>query len=360
MDIQPSDLRKYRFFSTLSDKALEILCGKLEIVRFQRGDTVIEAGAPGDAFYFVKDGRLEVSGKTPDGQKAALSVIGSGHGFGEMALLSCSSRSCSVAAASPATLYRLAKTDFDDIVLHESAFKDMLLKKVENYEHYNRIKMLQPFALLEPDRMYALLARMAEEVFQPGQDIIRQGEKGDFYYIVQSGKVAVLKRKKGSDEEQQVALLSDGEGFGEEALIRDDPRNATCRAIEETTVLALDKTDFARILKDSFLEYIYSEDIDLDTYMDKYIIIDARIPPEHEEEHIHGSVNIPLEQLRHKYAELDHSKEYITYCTNDSRGMVAAFLLKNHGFRARCLRGGVSGWLGEVVTGSSGIHMPMQ
>jgi len=356
--LQISDLRKYKYFSSLSDNSLGTLSQKLASVEFGAGKEIIREGVAGDAFYFVKQGRLEVTKKTDSGQEAKLSVLGSGQGFGEMELLTCSARFCSVRALTSVTLYRLSKKDFEEIVLHESAFKNMLLRKAEEYSHYNKIKTLQPFALLEPDKMYALLSRMSEKTFALGEDIIVQGEKGDYYYIVKSGRVAVLKRNKGEPDMKQVAVLSDGDGFGEEALIRDDPRNATCRAIEETIVYALDKVDFAQILKTSFLENIYSEDIPLDTYLEKYTIIDARVPSEYEEEHIKGAVNVPVEVLRLKYAELDPSKKYITYCTNDARGMVAAFLLKNHGFDAKCLRGGVSGWEGPVIANHDGVHLP--
>jgi CRP-like cAMP-binding protein len=358
MSLQASDLKKYNYFSSLSDESLNLLAGKLTRVDFPAGTTVVQEGVIGDFFYFVKKGRLEVTKRTKSGQEAKLSVIGSGHGFGEMALLTCSARVCSVRALTGATLYRLSKSYFDEIVLHEAAFKSILLKKAEGFSRYNKIKTLKPFALLEPDKMYALLARMTEKTYGLGDDIIVQGESGDCYYIVKSGSVAVLQTKKGDTEARQVAVLAEGDGFGEEALIRDDPRNATCRALEETVVYALDKEDFNRIIKASFLENVFSEEIDPAEYLDKYVVIDARIPPEYEEEHIRGAVNIPLEVLRGKYQELDPDKEYITYCTNDSRGMVAAFLLKNQGFKARCLRGGVSGWTGPVVTASDGVHMP--
>ncbi len=358
MKIQPSDLRKYNYFSSLSGYALEVLARKLKIVGFPAGKEIVKEGAVGDSFYFVKQGRLEITQKTKSGQVAKLSVIGSGHGFGETALLTCSVRSGSVRAVTAVTLYELSKADFEDIVLHESAFKNMLLKKAEDYAHYNKIKTLQPFVLLEPDRMYALLARMTEKTYGIGEDIIAQGEKGDYFYIIKSGSVAVLQKKKGGQEAKQAATLGEGDGFGEEALIRDDPRNATCRALEETVVYALDKVDFNQILKSSFLDNIFSEDIDVNTYREKYVIIDARIPQEYEEEHIEGAVNIPVEELRKKYAELDPKKAYITYCTNDARGMVAAFLLKNRGFKAKCLRGGVSSWTGPVVTGGDGVHLP--
>jgi CRP-like cAMP-binding protein len=358
MGLQASDLRKYNYFSSLSDESLATLCGKLTLETYPPGTEIIEEGRPGDCFYFVKEGRLEMTKKAKSGQQAKLSVIGSGHGFGEMALLTCSVRACSVRTLTDAALYRLAKRDFENIVLHEAAFKSMLLKRAQDYSQYNRIKTLQPFALLEPDKMYALLSRMTEKTYTLGEDIIVQGDKGDFFYIVKSGRVAVLKKNKGEQETKQVAVLEEGAGFGEEALIRDDPRNATCRAMEETTVYALDKFDFAQILKASFLENIFSEDIPLDTYRDRFVVIDARVPSEYEEEHIEGALNIPVEVLRLKYKELDPSREYITYCTNDARGMVAAFLLKNHGFKAKCLRGGVSSWTGPVVTGHSGVHLP--
>ena len=129
------------------------------------------------------------------------------------------------------------------------------------------------------------MEKMTEKQYAPGEDIIVQGEKGEHYYIIESGRVAVLKSKKGAQEYQQVAVLDAGEAFGEEALIRDDPRNATCRAIEKTTVAALHKKDFNQIMKPSFLDNIFPEDVSLDTYLDEYVIIDARIPAEYEEAH---------------------------------------------------------------------------
>ncbi len=358
MDLQPSDLKKYSYFSSLSDGGIEALSKKLGIVNFPAGTVMVEEGAVGDSFFFVNQGRLEVIKKTRHGPDAKLTVIGSGQGFGEMALLTCSVRSSSVRAMTDVTLYELSKADFEDIVLHESAFKDMLGKRVEDYSRYNRVKTLQPFALLEPDKMYALLSRMRRQRFAAGKNIIVQGEKGDYYYIIESGRVAVLQKEKGDQEAKQVAVLGEGDGFGEEALIRNDPRNATCRAIEDTTLCVLDKADFAQVLGSSFLEFVFSEDLDTDTYLDKYVIIDTRIPQEYEEEHIHGALSIPLELLRTDFGALDPDKEYITYCTNDARGMVAAFLLRNHGLKAKCLRGGLSGWTGPVVTGHDGVHMP--
>lgn len=358
MEFLSSELKRYKYFSTLSDGALEALAEKIETVHVPAGTAIVSEGTVGDSFYFVKQGQLELTKMTKTGENAKLSIIGDGQAFGEMALLTCSLRSCSVHAITDATLCKLSKKDFEDIILRETAFRNMLMNKVHDYTQVNKIKTLQPFALLEPDKMCAIMEKMTEKTYEEGEDIIVQGERGDNYYIIKSGAVAVLKKKKGTEQSEQIALLLDGDAFGEEALIRDDPRNATCRVLAKTTVLVLNKNDFNMTVKASFLDNIFPEEIALETYLEDYVIIDARVPAEYEEEHIKGAINIPVEILRHKCVDFDKSKKYITYCLNDARGMVAAFLLKNRGFSAKCLRGGVSGWMGELVTGSDGVYMP--
>lgn len=358
MTLSSGDLMKYSFFSCLSDSSLEILSKEIREVSFRAGTEIIKEGAAGDFFYFVKEGQVEVSKKTRSGQTSKLAVIGSGEAFGEMALLTCAPRSGSVRAVTDLQLFELPKAAFEKVVLQEAEFRCVLHGKVRGYAQYNKVKKLQPFELLAPEQMCALMDKLVEARYAAGQDIIIQGEKGDKYYIVKSGRVSVLQKKKGQEEYHEVAVLSEGDGFGEEALIRDDPRNATCRSVGETTVLVLEKKDFDLIMKASFVDNIFPEEIAMDTYLDDYVIIDARIPAEYEEMHIQGAVNIPVEILREKCAVFDRSKKYITYCLNDSRGMVGAFLLKSRGFDAKCLRGGVSGWEGPVETGRDGVYRP--
>ncbi len=358
MELTHEDLKNYTYFSGLSDSSLQVLAERIRTVNIPAGSVIVKEGSVGDSFYFVKEGELVVTKKTTSGLDARLSVVRSGQGFGEMALLTCSIRSSSVHTITDCALYELPKKYFEEVLLHESAFKERLNRRSEDLSQITKIKTLQPFALLDPEKMCAVMEAMTEEDYASGQNIVIQGDKGNAYYIIKSGRVAVLKKKKGEEVSCQIAELGEGEAFGEEALIRDDPRNATCQALDATTVFVLQKKDFNQIVRSSFIDNIFPEEISLDTYLADYMIIDTRIPSEYEEEHIHGAVNIPVEVLRQKCCEFDKSKRYITYCLNDSRGMVAAFLLKNRGFDAKCLRGGVSAWPGALVTGSDGIHMP--
>lgn len=348
-------LRQYKYFAGLSDGALEELSKRLQVTEVPEGTIIIKEGEPADSFYIVGNGEVDVIKKTNFGQDAKITCLKCGEGFGEMALLTCSPRNSSVITKTDCTFYKLLKSDFEEIIQVDSTFSNIMNNKRRDHTQYNNLKTLQPFAMLEPEKMLTLTEKLTEINYSAGEDIIKQGKDADAYYIVKSGSVAVIKQK-GDEEPVQLATLTTGHAFGEEALIREEPRNATVRAIEETTVLRLEKADFQEILKCSYLDWDYPEEVE--DNRDNYFLIDARIPPEYEEEHIKGAVNIPIEILRQKYSDLDPSITYRTYCLNDSRGMTAAFLMKSQGFKVEAIRGGLSGWDGQVVQGGDGIHTP--
>jgi CRP-like cAMP-binding protein/rhodanese-related sulfurtransferase len=356
--ISSAALKKYDFFSFLSDGALEALSNAVHTVDLPAGTEIVREGEHGNSFYLICRGEVEITKKSAHGQTAKLSVAGAGESFGETALLTNLPRSCTVTAKTDVKLGEISKEKFDEIINFDTAFSSILERQAGDYAEFNTLKTLQPFALIEPEKMLALISRMDERSFAPGETIISHGEKGDAYYIIKTGRVAVIKKKKSGDFEQ-VAELRSGSGFGEEALIREEPRNATVRAVDETTVLTVDKKAFLEIMQKTFIENAFPEDLD-EGERKNVVFIDARITPEYEEEHIAGAVNIPIEILRNKFDELDRSREYYTYCTNDSRGMTAAFLMKSMGFHVKALRGGLSAWDGETIRGGDGIHTPVR
>jgi CRP-like cAMP-binding protein len=84
-----------------------------------------------------------------------------------------------------------------------------------------------------------------------GRTIIRQGDVGDRFYIVRRGHVEVTQRDDRGVSEI-VNQLDRGDYFGEVALLRDAPRNATCRATIPTETLSLARHDFDMLVKERF------------------------------------------------------------------------------------------------------------
>lgn len=90
--------------------------------------------------------------------------------------------------------------------------------------------------------------------FQDGQAIIQQGEMGDCMYVIQEGLVEVVVSQDG--KERVLAVLGQGQFFGEMALFDREIRMATVRALGEARVLSVDKRNLMRrIHEDPSLVY---------------------------------------------------------------------------------------------------------
>jgi hypothetical protein len=85
------------------------------------------------------------------------------------------------------------------------------------------------------------------EDIEPGQVIFREGEEGDCAYFIYGGEFAVTREENGA--EKVIARLSTGQYFGEMALIGNESRNATVRAVTPGRVAILGKQNFLTMLK---------------------------------------------------------------------------------------------------------------
>ena len=84
-------------------------------------------------------------------------------------------------------------------------------------------------------------ARFAK-TFEPGSVIISEYEPGDCFYLIQSGRVQLVKCVNG--KKKNLDILMPGEFFGEMAILENTPRSATCVAIDKVEVLEFNKQNF--------------------------------------------------------------------------------------------------------------------
>jgi len=105
------------------------------------------------------------------------------------------------------------------------------------------------FTDLTPATLLQISEMMGIETAEPGDVIIKQGDEGDLFYLIDQGQVDIVKTIDGKDE--VVAQLGAGQHFGEVALIEDKPRNATVVATESCRFFTIAKTVFEGVLKSS-------------------------------------------------------------------------------------------------------------
>ncbi|WP_027729152.1 Crp/Fnr family transcriptional regulator [Treponema sp. C6A8] len=98
------------------------------------------------------------------------------------------------------------------------------------------------------NRLFALPAAFERfaKVYEPGQVIIAEFEPGDSFYLIQKGKVQLIKCVNGS--KKNLDILKPGELFGEMAILDNSPRSATCMAIGKVKCLEFNKENFQLLI----------------------------------------------------------------------------------------------------------------
>ena len=157
-------------------------------------------------------------------------------------------------------------------------------------------------------------------------------------------------RKDGDGNEVKVASLGPGATFGEEALIKGEPRNATVRMTTAGRVLRLGKEDFDRLLRSQLVHEISADQARRDVDFRGAVFIDCRFEEEWELWRLKNARHVPLDEIRERSRGLDPKREYIVYCRTGRRSRAAAFLMRQVGLNAVALKGGIAEWPYERET----------
>jgi CRP-like cAMP-binding protein len=197
------------------------------------------------------------------------------------------------------------------------------------------------FHKVPPANIQAIFMRMQRVDYKPGDVVIKQGDEGDYFYVIVKGRCAVTRETPLNRQGIRLAELSMGDTFGEEALISDARRNATVSMLTEGTLMRLSKEDFRTLLNEPLLEWVSFEEA-------KSIIarggkwLDVRLPSEFENYHIEGAINLPLYFIRLKLKTLDRNVQYVVCCDTGRRSSAGAYILSERGFHACVLKGGLA------------------
>lgn len=96
-----------------------------------------------------------------------------------------------------------------------------------------------------------ILSLTRVESYQKGADIIREGESGEQFFIIGSGRVLISKKIK-EGEKKTLAVLEKGDFFGEMSLMAGGPYSADATAMEEVSAYLIDHKDFSDMLKGDY------------------------------------------------------------------------------------------------------------
>lgn len=167
--------------------------------------------------------------------------IGPGGSFGELALMYNAPRAATVVSTEKdSTLWALDRVTFRRILM-DSAFQRRRM-----YESFlEEVPLLSTLTLYERSKIADALDT---KKFAPGQTIIKEGDPGEAFFILESGEAEVYKNETG---DKVLKNYQKGDYFGELALLDDKPRAASVLAKKdggEVKVAYLGKQGFQRLL----------------------------------------------------------------------------------------------------------------
>ncbi len=143
--------------------------------------------------------------------------------------------------------------------LHLSGFlawfvwRGVYLLKLPSWSRRFQVGFDWGWALLFPRDLAHLRTKLTDRVshahYQPGDFVFRQGDAPANFYVIESGEVEILRMTPGRSEEEVLAVLGPGAFFGEQALLSNQPRNASPRARTAVEVLVMGKNVFTQVSK---------------------------------------------------------------------------------------------------------------
>lgn len=238
--IQDKVLKSF-IFNNLDEKELKICLDAMEENVCKSGDYVIKQGDAGAVMYILESGTYDCYKQfAKDQEPVKVKEYFPGDSFGELALLYNAPRAASIVATSDGVMWSLDRETFNNIV------KEAAVKKRERYEEF--LKTVEILKQIEPYELSQIIDALKPVKVKAGEYVIKQGESGDEFYILEEGEAYAEKTFEGKTTPEKVMDYNKGSYFGELALLKGEPRAASVVAKTDCTLISLERKAFKRLL----------------------------------------------------------------------------------------------------------------
>ncbi|MDQ7003469.1 MAG: cyclic nucleotide-binding domain-containing protein [Ghiorsea sp.] len=236
--------------SGLSGQELDDFIDSLELREFSAGEFIYHKGDRGDLLYIIGLGMVYLETEDTRGNKKVFSKLAEGDFFGELAFMSQQNHVDSAIAKSDGNVLLLNRKNFDNWVekypsIHQTV-EDFYRQRV-----LARILAMTPvFEKIPTEARISLAEQFSSAYFTTGDTIIKEGDVGNTFFLIRSGKVKVVTvNKKDTSKVIVLGTLSEGSFFGEVSMLTNMPRTATITAIGDVELMVLTSDKFLNIAK---------------------------------------------------------------------------------------------------------------
>lgn len=339
--VTPDLLRRFSPLDGLKRENVAALAKKIEVRTLDGSKPLLREGDTDKRTYYLVSGTLELTDR--DG---AVRLLRSNSDESRNPIAPVLPRRYTVRAVDRVE-YISVDTELLDVMLTWDQTGSYEVNELRSDDHGNSddwmttLLQTKAFHRIPPGNIQAIFMRMQQVHFNAEDVIIKQGDEGDYFYVITRGRCTVTRETPLNKEGIKLAELGVGDTFGEEALISQNRRNATVTMSTDGALMRLGKHDFTTLLNEPMVAWVDQEDA-------RRIVaaggkwLDVRLPSEFENYHEAGAINIPLYFIRLKLNALDAKTTYVVCCDTGRRSSAGAFVLNERGFDTRVLRGGLN------------------
>jgi CRP-like cAMP-binding protein len=337
--VEISELKSLSPMSGLKKDNLHALVKKVKVKEAQTGEALFREGDSEKRTVYLLSGTVElreggnrerITGGSPEAQNPLSPVL---------------PRRQSAVAVTPCE-YIAIDSDLLDVMLtwdQTGSYEVSELRgdRVSADDWMTTLLQTKAFHKIPPANIQAIFMRLQQANHKAGDVVIKQGDEGDYFYVITRGQCVVTRETPLNKEGIRLAELRVGDTFGEEALISEAKRNATVYMQTDGSLMRLGKEDFKTLLNEPMLDWVDKEQAE-EIIKAGGQWLDVRLPSEFEAYHNPGAVNVPLYFIRLKLKTLDPSVKYVVCCDTGRRSSAGAFILNERGFQTYVLKGGLN------------------
>jgi CRP-like cAMP-binding protein len=346
MESKPLELGLLRSFSPLDglkSENLHALARKTVLRELSTGRLLFKEGDTDKRTYYVVSGVLELLH-----ENRSVLVVRGGSPEARNPLAPGIPRRYSARVVSDRVDYVSIDSDMLDMMLtwdQTGSYEVNELRGVDEEgpssdDWMTNLLQTKAFHKIPPANIQAIFMRMQRVDYKTGDVVIKQGDEGDYFYVIVKGRCAVTRETPLNKAGIKLAELGIGDTFGEEALISDAKRNASISMVTEGALMRLAKQDFRTLLNEPMLEWVDMDEArTIVSQGGKWL--DVRLPSEFENFRLEGAINLPLYFIRLKLKTLERDVHYVVCCDTGRRSSAGCYILSERGFRASVLKGGL-------------------
>lgn len=325
-------LKKFDSFANADADRLNHLSGNAHIVEHEEGKIIFKRGSGNNSCHWLISGAVDLLDKDFN-----VNHLDTSSALAATMLDDTEPHELTAITTEPSRFLVVDREALTDAAPAAGSEPDTQQDTEEGIDWMSALLESHLFALVPPSNIQELFNRFEEVKYMQDDKVIEQGEVGDFFYVIQRGSARIDRANNGNVI--KLAEVGAGSFFGEDALVREVPRNATITMLTPGILMRLGKDDFQQLLQKPSNEYVTLDEVKeaRESGEQKLMILDVRLPKEFKQGSVETAVNIPVQLLHQNLGKLKNGITYICSCDGGHRSELAAYILIKGGFDAYIL-----------------------